>query len=248
MTKKITLPKGTKIPNHLAIIMDGNRRWAKKQSLPVLEGHRVAAEETIESLVEKASEVGISYLTFWAFSTENWQRVKKEVNGLMSIFRKLLAKKIEKLHQKGVRVLTIGDLSKFPQDIQKGIKNGIEKTRDNKKITVVLALNYGGRDEIIRAIEKWRSKSEIRPACQQGRNPKSEITEEEFVKYLDTSKIPDPDLIIRTGGEKRLSGFLLWQSEYSELYFTKVLFPDFNPQEFEKAIFEYQKRQRRFGK
>ena len=230
-----------KIPKHVAIIMDGNRRWARKQGLPVLRGHWVAAEKVIEPLVEKAAEMGISYLTFWAFSTENWKRAKEEVEGLMRIFRYLLSKKIERLNKKGVRILTIGDLTKFPKDIQRRIKEGVEKTKDNKKITVIFALNYGGRDEIIRAINRWRSSSKLKAQS-------SKLKEEEFGEYLDTREIPDPDLIIRTGGEMRLSGFLLWQSQYAELYFTKVLFPDFTPKELEKAILEYQKRERRFGK
>lgn len=229
------------IPRHVAIIMDGNRRWAKKRGLPIFEGHRVAAEKVIEPLVEKASQMGVSFLTLWAFSTENWQRDRREVEGLLKLFRHQLAKDIEKLHQNGVRILVTGDRSKFPEDIQKGIKEGIEKTKNNKTITVVLALNYGGRDEIIRAIKKMAKNFKT---VKQFNN----LTIRQFSSYLDTADIPEPDLIIRTGGEKRLSGFLLWQSEYSELYFTDVLFPDFTPEEFEKAILEYQKRQRRFGR
>lgn len=232
MTKK-------NIPQHVAIIMDGNRRWAKKRDLPFLEGHRVAAEKVIEPLVEKAAKMGVSYLTLWALSTENWRRSKEEIGGLMAIARGLLSRSIEKLNEKGVRILTVGDVSKFPEDIQKGIKWGVEKTKNNKAITVVLAVNYGGRDEIIRAIKKLRDLLQV---------TSYKLHEKNFSQFLDTAGIPDPDLMIRTGGEIRLSGFLLWQCQYAELYFTQVLFPDFSPKEFEKAILEFQKRKRRFGR
>lgn len=229
------------LPQHVALIMDGNRRWAKEKGLSPLEGHKVG-EERIEPIVDYAIKVGILYLTFWAFSTENWKRTKKEVEFLLNLFRENLDKKVDKFHQKNVKVNIIGNLSMFPPDIQKKTRQWMEKTKYNKKITVNLALSYGGRDEIVRAINKFLKDSKLR-------NFKiTKLTEEEFGKYLDTAGMPDPDLLIRTGGEMRLSGFLPWQSVYSELYFTKVLFPDFSPKEFEKAIFEYQRRQRRFGR
>lgn len=226
-----------KMPKHVAIIMDGNRRWAAKRGLGSVEGHRVAAEEAIEPIVDRALEMGVKFLTFWAFSTENWKRDKREVMGLMKIFRDVLGKKIIRLQRKGVKLNVLGDLSKFPQDIAKKVLGGIKKTTGNNKITVTFALNYGGRPEIIRAIKKL-IKAKVSPR---------KIDEAMFSSYLDTSDLPEPDLIIRTGGNLRLSGFLPWQSVYSELYFTPALWPDFTPSEFNKAIVDYQTRQRRFG-
>lgn len=229
------------IPQHVAIIMDGNRRWAKKRGLPFLAGHRQAAQKTIEPLVEKATDSGIKFITFWTFSTENWQREKKEIAGLLQIFRQALKTRVARLHKKGVRVNVIGDLSKLPSDIQEKVEEFVRKTQKNQKITAIFALNYGGRDEILRAITRM---SNVLPEAGQMSN----LDEGTFSSFLDTAGIPDPDLIIRTGGEMRLSGFLPWQSVYAELYFTKVLFPDFTPKEFLKAIKNYQKRKRRFGK
>ncbi len=225
------------IPQHIAIIMDGNRRWAKKNKLSILRGHEYAADKVIENIVEHAAKRGVRFITFWAFSTENWKRNKREVDGLLNILRVSLKNKIELFIKKGVRLKVIGDLSKFPDDIKKGISQAIEKTQDGKNITAVLAVNYGGRDEIIRAIEKSKIK-----------NQKSKITQDDFNSFLDTAEIPDPELIIRTGGEKRLSGFLLWQSEYAELYFCDTLWPDFSSQHLDTAILDFQKRDRRYGK
>lgn len=222
---------------HVAIIMDGNRRWARQNKRKIIAGHRHAAYTSIEPLADACITHDIPYLTLWAFSTENWNRSKEEVEGLLSLFRETLSENIEKLHKKGVRVRSIGDLSKFPQDIQDKVYKGAEKTEKNEKLTLTIALNYGGRDEIVRAIKKSH---ELRVESY-------ELTEEKFSSLLDTAGMPDPDLIIRTGGEKRLSGFLLWQCAYSELYFTDVLFPDFSPQELEKAIDDFNNRQRRFG-
>ena len=225
------------LPKHVAFIMDGNRRWAKSKGLSPLKGHLVG-EDRIEPIIDHAIKLGIPYLTFWAFSTENWNRNRKEVQFLLNLFRDNLSKRVDKYHQKNVRLNIIGNLLDFPQDIQKRVKEWMEKTKDNSKITVNVALSYGGRDEIIRAIKRIH-------------DPQSTIqnlTKEEFEKYLDTAGQPDPDLMIRTGGEMRLSGFLMWQLEYGELYFTDTLWPDFTPEEFAKAIIEYQKRQRRFGK
>lgn len=221
------------VPKHIAIIMDGNRRWAKTRGLPEFEGHRVG-EECIEPIVDSAIELGIKYLTFWAFSTENWYRSKKEVIFLLNLYRHQLNKKVDNFHKKNVRVNVIGNIEMFPKDIREKTRQWMEKTKNNKKITVNFALSYGGRDEIIRAINKLPRQSTI--------------TQEEFAKYLDTAGQPDPDLLIRTGGEKRLSGFLLWQLEYAELYFTDVYWPDFSPREFAKAIEDFIQRQRRFGK
>lgn len=223
-------------PQHIAIIMDGNRRWAKKNKLPILMGHRHAAFETIEKITDAAIKLKVKYITLWAFSTENWNRNKNEVAGLLNLFREILGDNINKLHNKGVKILSIGDLSKFPEDIQNQMRLVEEKTKNNKNLTVVLALNYGGRDEIIRAIKKL-SPQELKT-----------ITEDSFSKSLDTKNIPDPELLIRTGGEIRLSGFLPWQTEYTEFYFTEKLWPDFTEKDLTEAITEYQNRQRRFGK
>lgn len=224
--KKIT------IPTHIAIIMDGNRRWAKEHGLNVLAGHQKVADDILEPLVEHAAARGVNYITFWAFSTENWNRDRAEVEGIMRIFRHVIKKRWARLHQKGVRVRVIGDISKFSADIAEALTGVIEQTKNNKKITAVFALNYGGRDEILRAMRKIRG----------------DITEETFSNALDTAGIPDPDLIIRTSGEQRLSGFLPWQSVYSELYFPSWYMPEFTPKKLDEAIEEYGRRKRRFGK
>lgn len=235
MPKKIDI-----LPKHVAIIMDGNRRWAKLKGLSPLEGHK-KGEEAIEPIVDAAVSLGIPYLTFWAFSTENWHRSRKEVSFLMRLYRENLEKKVDSFHRKNVRVNVIGNILMFPADIQRKTKKWMEKTKNNKNLTVNIALSYGGKDEIIRAINKWYLNQEPETLNQ-------ELTKDEFAKYLDTAGQPDPELLIRTGGEKRLSGFLLWQLEYTELYFTDIYWPDFTTEEFKKAIDEYQHRQRRFGK
>jgi len=222
------------IPQHIAIIMDGNRRWARERGLPVIEGHRRVTDEILEPLIEHAAKRGVKFMTFWAWSTENWERDKKEVEGMMRLFRHVIKDRWQRLHEKGVRVRAIGDLSKFPVDIKRALDDVVEQTKNNTTITAVFALNYGGRDEIVRAIRKLLSNSEL--------------NEETLASLLDTSGIPDPELIIRTGGEQRLSGFLLWQSEYSELYFPTWYMPDFTPEKLDEAIEEFQSRKRRFGK
>ena len=228
------------IPTHVAIIMDGNRRWAKEHHLPELMGHRRVADEILEPLIEHGAKIGIAYMTFWAWSTENWGREKEEVAGIMDIFRHVIKNNWKRLAQKGVRIKIIGDISKFPKDIQESLNRVVEETKNNKRITTIFALNYGGRDEILRAVNKLHgnSKFEIR---------NSKLTEEMFSSILDTSDIPDPELIIRTGGEQRLSGFLLWQSQYSELYFPSFYMPDFTSERLDEAVVEYGRRQRRFG-
>jgi undecaprenyl diphosphate synthase len=228
----------TKKLQHVAIIMDGNRRWAKQHKLQALQGHQYVTDKVIEPLVDRCIELKIPYLTLWAFSTENWQREKSEVEGLMQLFRKAFQKSVEDLHQKGVKLNYIGDMSKFPKDIQESVQKWMEISKNNTKITVSFALNYGGRDEIIRAIHK----------AQKNGADLSEITSEQFSTFLDTSDMPDPDMIIRPGGEKRLSGYLAWQAVYAELYFTDLLMPDFGPKQLDAAIEEYDSRQRRFGK
>jgi len=232
----------TKIPRHVAIIMDGNRRWAKAKGLGVVAGHAFAVDTVVEQLIERAGELGIKYLTLWAFSTENWGRDKDEVTGLMNLFRKALMTKVEKFIQKGARLKMIGDIGRFAPDIQKGMREAEKKSEMNDKITVTFALNYGGRDEILRAVNAYND------SPRRMNYKESPLVAVELEKYLDTAGMPDPDLIIRTGGEQRTSGFLMWSGAYSELYFTDKLFPEFSPEEFDKAIEEYQKRQRRFGK
>jgi undecaprenyl diphosphate synthase len=222
------------IPKHIAIIMDGNRRWAKEHNLPSIEGHRRVVTSVLEKLISHASELGITHLTLWAWSTENWGREKVEVTGIMNLLRWGFGHFGEKMHKKGIQIRVIGDITKLAPDIQKSINELVALTKNNTRITVVFALNYGGRDEIIRAIKK----------IQQPNN----ITIQQFSNYLDTAGIPDPEFIIRTGGEQRLSGFLLWQSQYSELYFAPWHMPDFTPEKLDKAIEEYDSRQRRFGK
>jgi undecaprenyl diphosphate synthase len=230
------------VPQHIAIIMDGNRRWAKQHKMAALQGHEYVSNKMIEVLSEHCIARGVKYLTLWAFSTENWKRERAEVEGLMKIFRDGLKRNGEKLHQKGIRIRTIGDTSQFPEDIQKGMAYWMNETENNKNLTVTFALNYGGRDEILRAIHKLAQNSDLADL------QKQKLTEQEFAKYLDTAEIPDPDMIIRPGGEQRLSGFLPWQSTYAEFYFTEVLMPDFNEVELDKALEEFSRRKRNFGK
>lgn len=232
-----------KLPKHVAIIMDGNRRWAAGKGLGAVEGHRYAAKETIKPIVKHAIEIGIPYLTFWAFSSENRNRDKEELHGLFNIFKEALKTNLRELEEMGVRIQIIGDVEWFPKDIAQAAKAFVESTKNNTKITVSFALNYGGREEILRAISRLLDKIQTHK-----RTAEEPITEKEFSGYLDTSGIPDPDLVIRTGGNVRLSGYFPWQTVYSELYFTKTLWPDFTPEELEKALLDYLNRVRRFGK
>ena len=219
--------------------MDGNRRWAKKQGLAAVAGHQYATDHVVENLIERAGELGVQYLTLWAFSTENWGREKTEVDGIMNMFRNALVTKVKKFIEQGARLRMIGDMSRFSLDIQEGMKKAMAASEKNDKITVTFALNYGGRDEILRA---------IRRGIQDSRFKIQDLNEETFSSLLDTAGTPDPDLIIRTGGEQRMSGFLMWQAAYAEYYFTETLFPEFTPEKFDAAIEDFQKRQRRFGK
>ncbi len=224
----------TPVPTHIAIIMDGNRRWARAHKLPILEGHRRVANVVLEKLVEHAAERGIKYITFWAFSTENWDRAKNEVKGIMQILSQGIGYFGKRMHEKGVKLQIIGDLTRLDPGLQKRIVQVTDMTKENKRITLIIALNYGGRDEIVRAIKKVSSVRLLTP--------------ETFSEFLDTKEIPDPDFIIRTGGEQRLSGFLPWQSVYSELYFPAWYMPDFTPERLDEAIEEFARRKRRFGK
>ena len=226
-----------KIPKHIGLIIDGNRRWAREKGLPTLEGHRQGLEN-FKRIVDYAFEKEIETITAYCFSTENWNRTRKEVKYLMVLLGKSIAKKnIKKYHQKGIKIKIIGQKEKLPQNLQKRIKEAEDSTKYNKKGLLNLAISYGGRTEIIEAIKKIIKK----------RIPSKDITEEVISQNLWTSNSESPDLIIRSGGEQRLSNFLTWQSVYSELYFTKKYWPDFKEKDLDKALKDYSKRQRRYG-
>ena len=224
------------VPRHVGIIIDGNRRWARRRGLPTLVGHTKGIM-IVKKIVLYAQKLGIKILTVYAFSTENWKRSETEVNYLMKLFEKFIDKNIQEFHQKGTQLRYLGQLQGLPFSLQKKIKQAINLTKNNKSMIFNVALNYGGRDEIKRAIQKIIKKG----------YRAEEITEDLISQNLDTKGLPDPDLIIRTSGEQRLSGFLLWQASYSELYFSKVYWPDFNEKELDRAILDYSQRQRRFG-
>ncbi|MDD5457103.1 MAG: isoprenyl transferase [Candidatus Margulisbacteria bacterium] len=222
------------IPSHVAIIMDGNGRWAKKRGLPRTLGHKEGLK-ALKRTVKNAYSLGIRYLSVYVFSTENWKRPKDEVSFLLGILDSLLVKEVKELHKNEVRVRFVGDLNALPESTQKKIKWAHEHTDKNKKLQLNLLVNYGGRQEIIHAV-KFLAK-----------NPQKAITEENLRACMFDPQTPDPELIIRTGGEKRLSNFLLWQSAYSEFWFTKEFWPDFNKEHLQKALDDYSKRDRRFG-
>jgi undecaprenyl diphosphate synthase len=230
--KKLIDPSN--LPRHVAIIMDGNGRWAQKRNKSRLEGHKAGAK-SVKEIVETAKELGIKFLTLYSFSKENWGRPKKEVNGLMKLLYNYLGSQVKNLMKHNIKLNAIGDLDDLPLYVRKRLREVMEKTRNNDGMVLTLALSYSGRNEILRAVNK---------VLKEG---KKEITEEEFRKYLDTAGIPDPDLLIRTGGEMRISNFLLYQIAYTEFYITKTFWPDFRKREFYKAIIDYQKRERRFG-
>jgi undecaprenyl diphosphate synthase len=241
---KVNLPdKITKhnLPAHIAIIMDGNGRWAKKRGNKRIEGHRNALQ-AVRNVVEASGEIGVKYLTLYAFSTENWGRPKVEVNALMSLFIQAVKDETENLLKNNVRMKAIGNMEALPMNVQRNLYDVIDKTKDNTGLTLILALNYSSRQEITHTFIKL-SKSIL-----SGELVPSGISENYISESLQTSEFPDPDLLIRTGGEMRVSNFLLWQISYAELYFTDVLWPDFSKDDFFKAIIDYQKRERRFGK
>ncbi|MCG2725855.1 MAG: isoprenyl transferase [Elusimicrobia bacterium] len=223
------------LPEHVAIIMDGNRRWAKKNGIPAIMGHRKGVE-SVKNIVRVANNIGIKVLTIYAFSTENWNRSKFEVNALMFLLKKVLRKYTAELKEKGIRLMVSGRINDMPSGIGKEIAESVEKLKDGKKLILNIALNYGGRQEIVDAVNRI-IKSGIK-----------RINLSSFNKFLYTFPLPDPDLLIRTSGELRISNFLLWQTAYSEFYVTDVFWPDFGEKEFADAIAEYQKRDRRFGK
>ena len=225
---------------HVAIIMDGNGRWAKQRDLPHLEGHRMGAEAVRET-IRVAQELGVEYLTLYAFSTENWKRSKDEIDGLMTLLEEFINSNLEELNEKKIRFKTIGRIEEFPVATYNKIKEATESTKKNNKGTLVLALNYGGRAEIIDTVKKISRK------VLEKELEIDEITEELFTDNLYDSSIPDPDIMIRTSGEFRLSNFLLWELSYSEIYISDVLWPDFDKAEFIKAIESCTNRERRFG-
>lgn len=228
------------VPKHVAIILDGNGRWAKKRGLPRNMGHAEGCK-VVEQTVYDAAEVGIEYLTVYGFSTENWKRSADEVNALMKLLGYYTKRLLKVAKKNNVQVRLIGDDSHFSPDLQKSIHTLIDETKNNTGMVFVLALNYGGRDEIRRAFSRMIDDYDKQ------RIKKEDIDETMISQYLDTANIPDPDLIIRTSGEIRLSNYLIWQCAYSELYFTDVLWPDFNMQELKKAIIYYNQKDRRFG-
>ena len=229
----LTEIKSAQIPAHIAIIMDGNGRWAKQRNLPRTSGHKEGLE-VAKKIVKAAKEVGIKYITLYTFSTENWKRTQDEVGYLMGLIKNHLRAEFKFYKENDIRVKHIGNLSGLPQDIQDEINSTVEECKDFNSLTVVLAINYGGKDEISRAINKAKSENK-------------EINESNFTEFFDLPEMPDVDLIIRTGGEKRLSNFLLWHGAYAELDFVDTLWPDYNEECFYQSIKEFQKRNRRFG-
>ncbi len=223
-----------KLPSHIAIIMDGNGRWATKRGLPRNSGHREGVR-AIERTINACLKYGIKYCTFFAFSTENWKRSKEEIDGIFELLREYLKKNDNTFVEKEVKISYLGVIDPFPEDLKKALLDIMEKTKSFDKLEVNFAINYGGRDDIVRAVNKL---------LQSGYN---KITESDILNALDTKNIPEPDFVIRTSGEMRISNFLLYQMAYSELYFPKVLWPDFNEKRFLKALKVYQKRNRRFG-
>ena len=224
------------LPKHIAITMDGNGRWAKDKGKLRIFGHQHGVKAVRET-VEAAAEIGIKFLTLYAFSTENWKRSEREVNALMTLLISTISKETKTLMKNDICLNAIGNLSQLPKKCEQELEQAIEKTKNNKRMTLILALSYSGRWEIVNAVNKILKE----------KNLGKEITEETFQQYLNTKGVPDPELLIRTSGEHRISNFLLWQIAYSELYFTDTLWPDFRKEDFLKAIIDYQKRERRFG-
>jgi undecaprenyl diphosphate synthase len=228
------------LPKHIAIIMDGNGRWAKKHAMGRIRGHKKGAQ-AVRTTVTLCREIGIKYLTLFALSTENWGRPAQEIDALMSLLEEYLNREADKLQKEGIKLITIGDIDKLYPSVKKKLLEVVGTTAKNNKMILNLALSYGGRDEIIYAVKK------IVQDNSEGKVDFNGIDQKYFRRYLYTRDIPDPDLLIRTSGEYRISNFLLWQLAYSELYFTSVLWPDFNKDELLKAISSYQRRERRYG-
>jgi undecaprenyl diphosphate synthase len=238
MKEKIIMER---IPQHIAVIMDGNGRWAKKQGMARVFGHKNAVK-AVRDITEGAGELGVKYLTLYAFSTENWNRPKEEVFALMELLSRTIKSEVPNLHKNNVRVTTIGNTEQLPKDCREELQKAMEVTKYNTGLTLVLALSYSGRREIIDAAKR------LAEDAAEGKINSDQIDDALFSSYLHTNQMPDPELIIRTSGEFRLSNFLLWQLAYSELYFTDVLWPDFRKEHLYQAVLDYQSRERRFGK
>ncbi|MDR2875220.1 MAG: isoprenyl transferase [Methylobacillus sp.] len=233
-----TIPASSPVPRHIAIIMDGNGRWAKKRLLPRMMGHKRGVE-TVRDVVKQCVELGVEYLTLFAFSSENWRRPPDEVKFLMSLFMEALKREVVKLHQNQIRLVMIGDRSRFDPQLLEAIEEGERLTQDNTRLTLTIAANYGGRWDIQQALQKMLA---AHPALING------FDENDLAEHLSMRYAPEPDLFIRTGGEKRISNFLLWQLAYTELYFTDTLWPDFDQDAFAQAMQSYRQRERRFGR
>ena len=230
-----SVPEHTEIPRHIAVIMDGNGRWAKKRLMPRIMGHKKGLE-MLEEMTANCARMGVEYLTVFAFSTENWRRPMDEVNFLMGLFLQSLQKRVQKLHKNNLRLRVIGDRSRFAAEIVRGIDEAEALTAENTGLTLTIAADYGGRWDILQAVNQ---------AIQAG---DTKLTETSILPYLSLGYAPEPDLFIRTGGETRISNFLLWQLAYTELYFTPVLWPDFDESQLANAVRSYQERERRFGR
>ena len=225
-----------KVPTHVAIIMDGNGRWAAQRGLPRIAGHE-AGTNNIRRITYTAGELGISYLTLWAFSTENWRRPQEEVRGIMRILSEVIGRETEELHRQGAQLRHIGSLEGLDPSLREAVLGAIELTKSNSRLVLTLAFNYGGRQEVLHAVQRM---------IEDGRTA-DEVDNELIASYLYTRDLPDPDLVIRTSGEHRMSNFLLWQAAYAELYFCPTLWPDFGPEHLREAVAEYGRRERRFG-
>jgi len=224
-----------RLPRHVAVIMDGNGRWARQRGLPRVEGHR-AGMESVRSIIRESGRLGIAYLTLYAFSTENWKRPKAEISFLMKLLLEYLRRELAELHRQGVRLVRLGQRERIPAKVLAGIDEAVATTRRNPGLQVNLAFNYGGRAELVDAVAKY-----VRA------RPRPPLTEASFARYLYTAGLPDPDLLIRTSGEQRLSNFLLWQLAYAEIVVSPVLWPDFREAEYQRVLAEYARRERRFG-
>ena len=228
------------IPRHIAIIMDGNGRWAKARDLPRSEGHKAGAD-SVEACLRECGDIGVEYLTLYAFSSENWKRPEAEITSLMGLLALFLKEKLSILMDNDIRLLTIGEIERLPRSNRIALEQTIKKTANNKSLTLLVALSYGSREEIVRATKK------LMQEAIDGKVKPEDLSPDIFASYLDTADVPDPDLLIRTSGEFRISNFLLWQISYSEIYITDVLWPDFRQEHLRDAVADYQRRQRRFG-
>jgi undecaprenyl diphosphate synthase len=234
----IDFPVGQKLPQHIAIIMDGNRRWAQQRSMPKALGHARGAQR-VRGIVQACSDRGIRYLTLFAFSTENWQRPPEEVSSLMGLFVRYLEKEVDDMVRDGIRLKVVGEIQRFDARLQKLMADAEEKTAANDKVTLTIAANYGGRWDMLQAAKNWQ--------IAHPEQSLQSLTEEALSPHLAMAYAPDPELLIRTGGESRISNFMLWQSAYTELYFTPILWPDFTQQVLNESLVWYAQRDRRFG-